>query len=135
MPRETVAIRWKGDTDFEASLPSGKTVTMSGTGPKPLEMVVASLGGCAALTLQAFLQKMRIEVDHFDLDVEGVLAEERPSAIVGARVRIRFYGRDLKQEQIERAMELAKKYCPVHHTLIKAGPIEYSYEIHPTNAN
>ncbi|NPV71023.1 MAG: OsmC family protein [Firmicutes bacterium] len=128
---QTVAVSRKGQADFEASLPSGKSIVMSSEGPKPVEMIIASLGGCSALTLEEIFKKMRIDVDDMAIEVEGLLTEDKPRLILGARLRCRFWGKDLKEEQVSRAVDLAKEYCSVHHTLEKAGPIEYSYEINP----
>jgi putative redox protein len=131
MPVETVRVKWSGGSAFECSLPTGKDVVMEGEGPKPLEIMISSLGGCAAMTLAALAEKMRIPLDRLEIDVDGILADERVHALKGARIRYRLWGGDLDEEKVARLLELTEKYCPVYNTLIHAGPIESTHEINP----
>ncbi|NPV69197.1 MAG: OsmC family protein [Firmicutes bacterium] len=133
MPVETVHIQWKGEHALESRLPSGKVITIDSAGPKPLEMVIASLGGCAGLTALAFAQKMRLNLTRLEIEVSGDLADGKVPAIKGGRLKYRLWGPDLQKEQVERLVELCEKYCPVYQTLKHAGPIEHSYEINPAS--
>lgn len=131
MPVETVHIRWKGDHALESSLPSGKSITIDSTGPKPLELVIASLGGCAGLTALAFIGKMRLNVTRLEIEVSGNLADDKVPVIQGGHLKYRLWGPNLSANQVERLLELCEKYCPVYQTLKHAGPIGRSYEINP----
>ncbi len=131
MSIRTVQAKWRGGTAIECSLPTGKDIVMSGEGPKPLETMIATLAGCAGMTLLALVEKMRIALDKLEIDVDGTLSDEKVHASKGARIRYRLWGADLKKEQVEKLLELTEKYCPVYNTLVHAGPIGHSYEINP----
>ncbi|MGE5485921.1 MAG: OsmC family protein [Ignavibacteriales bacterium] len=131
MSVETVRVKWKGATTFECSLPTGKNIIMEGSGPKPLETMISSLGGCAAMTLIAFAEKMRLPLDRLEVDVDGVLADEKVHALKGAHIKYRLWGAGLEEQQVKRLLELTEKYCPVYNTLIHAGPIGHTFEINP----
>ncbi|MCR4398226.1 MAG: OsmC family protein [Firmicutes bacterium] len=128
---QTVTTNWKEGTVFESSLPSGAAITMSGSGPKPLEVMFASLGSCAGLTLLSLASKLRIPLRRVEIDVRGELAEGKVQVMKAAHLKFRLWGDALDRGQVERLLQMTEKYCPVYGTLVSAGPIDYSYEIDP----
>ena len=75
-----VALNWKGKMHFESEGPGG-TVAIDGAeefggegkGVRPKAMMLSALAGCAGMDISSLLKKMRAEVAHFSIDVEGVL--------------------------------------------------------------
>jgi putative redox protein len=67
-----------------------------------------------------------VEVDDFNMKVEGTLTEEHPKQFTSMHIIYEFSGTDLPIDKIKRAIELSQeKYCGVSATLKKAIPITY----------
>lgn len=118
----TVITVWKENMLFESDNPSGHTVLIeSGTehggneiGLRPKAMMLSSLAGCTGLDIVSLLKKMRAEVDDFKLVVNGELTDEHPKYYHSVTVEYHFYGRDLKEDKINKAVDLSiEKYCGV----------------------
>jgi len=118
----TVITVWKENMLFESDNPSGHSVLIeSGTehggneiGLRPKAMMLSSLAGCTGLDIVSLLKKMRAEVDDFKLVVNGELTDEHPKYYHSVTVDYHFYGRDLKEDKINKAVDLSiEKYCGV----------------------
>lgn len=117
-----ITTQWKGGLTFESDNPSGKTVIMDTDiegqnerfGLSPKAMMLSSLAGCSALDVISILDKMKVEVDDFKIDVSGELTEEHPKYYHSVVVDYHFYGSDLDEKKCERAVNLSiEKYCGV----------------------
>ncbi|MBT8325431.1 MAG: OsmC family protein [Winogradskyella sp.] len=117
-----VSTQWKGGLTFESDNPSGKTVVMDTEvegstqrfGLSPKAMMLSALAGCSALDVISILEKMKIELKDFRIDVEGELTEEHPKYYHAVVVNYHFYGADNQNEKCERAVKLSvEKYCGV----------------------
>lgn len=118
----TVITVWKENMLFESDNPSGHSVLIeSGTehggneiGLRPKAMMLSSLAGCTGLDIVSLLKKMRAEVDDFKLVVNGELTDEHPKYYHSVTVEYHFYGKDLKEDKINKAVDLSiEKYCGV----------------------
>lgn len=118
----TVITVWKENMLFESDNPSGHSVLIeSGTehggneiGLRPKAMMLSSLAGCTGLDIVSLLKKMRAEVDDFKLVVNGELTDEHPKYYHSVTVEYHFYGRDLKEDKINKSVDLSiEKYCGV----------------------
>lgn len=114
---------------FSAKFESGHVAFMGGEAPRPTELVTAGLAGCAGLTFKGVLDKMGVAYDRIVVDIEAQRAAERPTVFTGFKVVFHVWGKDLKPERVQRALEMAEKYCPVLQTLVKACPVESSFVI------
>lgn len=133
-----VDLEWKGKLQFDATSGSGHTVVMDGVpevggenkGPRPMEVLLMAVGGCAAMDVIAILQRMRIQVDSFGVHLEGDQAEDHPKVFTAIRMVYRFRGRDIPEDKARRAVEKThEKYCSAIHMVNKAAAIEYRIEI------
>ncbi|TVZ52585.1 OsmC family protein [Dokdonia sp. Hel_I_53] len=113
---------YKGKMQFETDSPTGYKTYMNtgpdnggdneGMGPKAL--MLSSLAGCTGLDIIHVLKKMRVEIPHFEMVVEGVLTEEHPKTYHTVTLDYHFYGEHLDQEKIKKAVKLSEeKYCGV----------------------
>ena len=101
-----ITTSWKGGLTFESDNPSGKTVLMdtniAGTdhrnGLSPKAMMLSSLAGCSGLDVISTLDKMKVEIDDFKMDVSGELTNEHPKYYHTVVVDYHFYGADLNQK-------------------------------------
>ena len=122
MASNTVTTVWKQNMLFESDNPSGHKVLIDtspehggenkGLGPKAL--MLSYLAGCSGLDVVSLLKKMRAEVDDFKMVVHGELTEEHPKYYHKVAVEYHFYGSDLQEDKINKAVKLSiDQYCGV----------------------
>lgn len=121
-----VKVLWKEGVSFEGVAPSGHRVVMDGSplvggrelGPRPSELVLSAVGGCTGIDAVSILEKMRVELDRFEIDVEGTTAADHPKSFTDVRLTYRFWGEGISPEAVTRAVSLSvEKYCMVLHSL------------------
>ena len=134
-----ITTHWKGNMLFESDNPSGHKVLMdtskenggtnSGLGPKA--MMLSSLAGCSGLDVVSILAKMKTEVADFKMEVEGLLTEEHPKYYHTVTVDYHFYGNDLDENKINKAVNLSiEKYCGVMEMFRKFADIKTATHFH-----
>lgn len=122
MASHKITTTWKENMQFESNNPSGHTFLIdtskenggdnSGHGPKAL--MLSSLAGCSGLDVVSLLKKMRVSIDDFKMNVEGNLTEEHPKYYDKVQLDYHFYGENLEEEKITKAVNLSiEKYCGV----------------------
>ena len=104
------------------------TIPMKGDHPGPVELLVASLGGCAALTLEAILEKKRITVQHIEVETKAEYVKD-PRRIGKVRMTFRVRAEGLTEKELQSTLKLSERYCPVHQTLTHQVDIEATGEI------
>ncbi|MDD2202327.1 MAG: OsmC family protein [Firmicutes bacterium] len=87
----------------------------------PVAHLVASLVGCAGLTLRALIDKMKIE--HQEILIEGTasIVDQNPAIVESISLEIEAPGADMNEAQLARVLEMTEKYCLIAQTL-KRGP-------------
>ena len=122
MASNTVTTVWKQNMLFESDNPSGHKVLIDtspehggenkGLGPKAL--MLSSLAGCSGLDVVSLLKKMRAEVADFKMVVHAELTEEHPKYYHKVAVEYHFYGSNLQEDKINKAVKLSiDQYCGV----------------------
>lgn len=102
----------------------------SATGP--MELILIGLGGCTAMDVLSILSKKRVKLDDFEVEVEADRAEEHPKTFQDIRVKFIFYGSDIREKDVARAIELSEeKYCAVAAMLRDHTTVTSSFEIRP----
>ncbi len=132
-------VKWVDGVMFIGESGSGHSVVMDGApdhggrnlGVRPMEMLLLGLGGCSSFDVIGVLQKSRQQV----VDCRVELKAERADAVPAVFTRIHMHfvvtGVDLKEKQVQRAVELsAEKYCSASIMLGAAGvEMSHSYEL------
>lgn len=85
----------------------------SDAGPRPTELLAASLATCAAITLEMYAARKGWELGELEVSVDYRSPEEGEKPSFEVRIRIPA---ELSDEQRERLLVIATK-CPVHKTL------------------
>lgn len=99
-------------------------------GISPMELMLTSLGGCTGMDVISILRKKKQEVSAFEVQVEGVRADEHPKVYTEIWVKFIVTGKDVDPAALERAIELSRdKYCGAAATLRHTATIHYDYEI------
>lgn len=100
-------------------------------GMRPMQMLLAAMGGCSAIDIIGILNKQRQPLKDLKITVTGEREKDAvPSLFKKVHAHYRFFG-DLDSEKVEKAINLSiEKYCSVSQTLEKAGArITYSFEV------
>lgn len=103
-------------------------------GMRPMQMLLAAMGGCSAIDIIDILNKQRQDLKDLKITVTGEREKNAiPSLYQTVHAHYRFFG-DLDDKKVERAISLSiDKYCSVSKTLEKAGAkITFSFEINPS---
>jgi putative redox protein len=137
-------IKWVEEMTFVGESGSGHSVLMDGPpdlggrnlGVRPMEMILLGLGGCTSFDVMLILKRARQSVTDCVVELEAERAETNPKVFTRIHVHFIVSGKDLKENQVKRAVDLsAEKYCSASIMLAQAGvEITHDYEIHEVNA-
>jgi putative redox protein len=135
MAKQEVKVSWKDKMAFEAEvnghkimLDAAEAVGGEDRGPRPKPLMLTALAGCTGMDVISILKKMRVEVEDFDVTVEGDLTDEHPKQYYKMNVIYTFKGKDLPLEKLKKAVSLSEeRYCGVSALYRKA--IEVTSEI------
>jgi putative redox protein len=135
MAKVTVNSKWINKMAFESDVYGHKLILDAGIkvggdnrGPRPKTIMLASLGACTGMDVISILTKMRVEVESFNVKVEGDLTEEFPKQYTKMHVTYEFTGKNLPLNKLQKAVELSEnKYCGVSAVYKKA--VEMTSEI------
>ncbi|HQQ73867.1 MAG TPA: OsmC family protein [Pseudomonadales bacterium] len=132
-------VRWVGEAMFLAESASGHCVVMDGPpdhggrnlGPRPMEMLLMGMGGCASFDVVSILKKSRQTVTGCVAKLEAERADEIPAVFTAIHLHFVVSGKDLKDAQVKRAVDLsAEKYCSASIMFGRSGAkVSHSYEI------
>ncbi|SFX37456.1 putative redox protein [Thermoactinomyces sp. DSM 45891] len=130
-----IDIQWQGKMEFKTEAPSGHHITMDASsevggenrGPRPTEMLLSAVGTCSGIDIVDILEKMRLEVQSFSMEVRGERANEFPKKFTSVHMHYCLTG-DLPIEKVRRAVHLSvEKYCTVSNSL--SARITASFEV------
>jgi putative redox protein len=125
-------------THLRVDLESGHTISMDAApeygghnlGPRPLEVLLAALGGCAALSVLSTLRKSREQITGYEAVVSGERSAEYPKVFTQIVVHHVVRGRGISEAAVKRALHLAEtKLCDVSIMLSATVKISATYEI------
>ncbi len=134
-----IEIERKGDNyHFEAGNESGNIVSMDSSpeaggadlGMRPMQMLLAALGGCASIDVIAILKKQKKNPVAYRVTVTAERVQNQVPALFES-IHLHFVisgGPD--EKQLERAIQLSvDKYCSVAKIIEKTAKITFSYEV------
>jgi putative redox protein len=107
-------VRWHEGMSFVAETGSGHLVAMDGApdaggrnlAPRPMEMLLAGLGGCTAFDVVLILQRGRHAVTDCAVKMTAERATTDPKVFTRIHLHYTVTGKGLKQEAVERALAL-----------------------------
>lgn len=96
----------------------------SGFGPKAL--LLSGLAGCSGIDVVDILEKMRVNFDSLEIEVEAEQTEEHPKVFKDIQITYKLGTAKENEEKIKKAIELSlDKYCGVSAMLKKNSRIDY----------
>lgn len=128
------------DDDFamEARNEDGNVLLMDGapnigghnTGFRPMQMLLAAVGGCSAIDVVLILKKQKQAIESFEVEVEGEKEKvEDHSVWKNIVLHFKIKGQ-VELEKAERAVKLSmEKYCSVSKTLEPTAKITYKVTV------
>lgn len=132
-------VQWIDNVAFEAKSESGHCVIMDGAeayggqnrGPRPMELILMGLGGCASFDIVTILKKSRQDVTDVTCQLQAERADSVPAVFTKIHLHFIVSGRVVKEKQVAKAVELsAEKYCSASKMLSDGGvEITHDFEI------
>lgn len=138
-------VDWGGPSGmlFVARTGSGHVAAMDGApegggnnlAPRPMEMLLAGTGGCAAYDVVLILKRGRHAVTGCSVALKADRAETDPKVFTRIHFTFTVTGANLPQAAVERAVALSHdKYCSASAMLGKTAEMSWSVEIIDTAA-
>lgn len=132
--------RKDSDFNFEASNSDGNTLSIDGSqaigghnkGLRPMQLLLAAIGGCSAIDIVSILRKQKQEVESFEIEVDGERDESGVQEYsLFKTIEIHFILKGtINKEKAERAVKLSmEKYCSVTKTLEPTAKITYKVSL------
>lgn len=133
-------INWGGPQGmlFVAQTGSGHIAAMDGApdggghnlAPRPMEMMLAGAGGCAAYDVVLILKRGRHDIQGCQVKLTSERAEADPKVFTRIHLEFVVTGRGLPVPAVERAVKLSHdKYCSASIMLAKTAEITYSVSV------
>ncbi|GAB4192519.1 MAG: OsmC family protein [Calditrichia bacterium] len=100
---------------------------------RPMEGLLISLGACTGSDVRSMLDKMRVPVTKFEIELDSEREHEHPKVFKWIKISYKFWGKNLEEytEKIEKAINLSQdKYCPISAMLKHSVQIDHEYTLH-----
>ena len=132
-------VQWQSDVCFLAESETGHQLLLDGPaeaggqnkGPRPMELVLLGLGGCASYDVVTILKKSRQNVEGCKVQLLADRAEATPAVFTKIQLHFEIEGIGISEQHVARAVQLsAEKYCSAAK-MLEAGGVEiaHSFEI------
>lgn len=131
-------VRWMSPMNFIAETGSGHALVMDGSeeyggrnlGPRPMELLLAGLGGCSSFDIVLMLKKARQNITDCTAEITAERASEDPKVFTAIHVHYTVSGFGVDARRVERAITLsAEKYCSASIMLGETATITHDFEI------
>jgi putative redox protein len=127
-------LEWSGEgLTFSARSGTGHEILLRTTaegGPTPMELLLIAVAGCTVMDVISILNKMKLDVSQFELDISGEQIPDYPKRYQKIELLYRIYGKEIKEERVSHAIELSQeKYCSVLASLDKEIEIKSQFEV------
>src|SRR5215471_11249318 len=134
----TATMKLEAGMQFDAEAGSGHHTTLDAAqdgggqnaGFRPMELLLAGLGGCTGMDVISILRKKRQQVTGYEVHVTGVRAEDHPMVFVEITVEHIVTGYHIETEALARAIQLSEeRYCGAGAMLGKVAHLTHTYRI------
>jgi len=120
----------KGESNHWITMDGPENLGGNNAGIRPKELVLIALAGCTGSDVVSILQKKKVKLTDFEINITAQQTEEHPKVFTSIDLEYVFYGEDINLNDVERAIELSTTtYCAVSAMLKKAMTINHTYRI------
>jgi len=120
----------RGDSNHWVPIDTREKAGGSDAASSPMELVLMGLASCTGLDVRVILEKRRVQLNDFTVEVDAERAEEHPKVYTKIHLKYTFTSPDLTEKDAEKAISLSEnKYCSVSAMLEKTAEITTEYEI------
>jgi putative redox protein len=120
----------RSNSGFSVQMGTSPSVGGDDDGPRPMELLLMSLGGCTAMDVISILRKKRQEVTGFDVQLKAERSGGHPNVFTKIDIHYVVRGHNIADKAVARALELSEtKYCPAQAMLSESVAIDLTYEI------
>ena len=120
----------KGESNHWITMDGPENLGGSNAGVRPKELVLMALAGCTGSDVVSILKKKRVKLNDFEINISAQQSETHPKVFTHIDLEYVFYGNDIKEKDVERAIELSTStYCGVSAMLNKAMTINHTFRI------
>ncbi|MGE5174689.1 MAG: OsmC family protein [Betaproteobacteria bacterium] len=132
-------LAWDKDLIFVGRTQEGYEIEFDAHvqwGCKPTDGLLLSLAGCMGIDVVMFLQKMKMELESFKVDMVGERNATPPQYFKTIDIVLHLKGKNLNPKKVARAVSLShEKYCSVYNSLRQDMDVKVSYNIIDTVSN
>jgi putative redox protein len=124
-----IVLDWERDMVFRGGEPGGPSLVIDGDNaraPGPMLTLLLAAASCSGSDVVLILEKMRVGLRSFRLEVHGTRREETPRRYTAIRFEYHLAGEALDESKARRAIDLSlEKYCSVVASLAPDIVISY----------
>ena len=96
----------------------------------PYDLLLGALSSCFYYTLIEILEKTKLEIPIVEVIVTGEKRNEVPTTLEWVNMEITVTG-DVDESKFLRSVDLAAKYCSIHHTISKVAKMSHEVRFNP----
>ena len=109
-------LKWIDGMQFIARAGDGPAVVIddpeSKGGASPMQLVLIGIAGCTAVDVILIMQKKRVKVTEFHVNITGERAQEHPKRYTNIQIEYVLHGKGIEPKAVEQAITLSEtKYC------------------------
>jgi putative redox protein len=127
---KSVTLTWQGQLRFTGGPPQGPQTTVDGdnaAAPGPMLTLLLAAASCTGSDVVSILQKMRVQLREFQINVAGVRRDADPRRYLSIHFDYHVRGEGLDELKLRRAVDLSlEKYCSVIHSLAPDIAVTYA---------
>ena len=132
-PVTKATLTWDRELIFVGRTQQGYEIEFDGHvqwGCKPTDALLLSLAGCMGIDVVMFLQKMKVDLAGFKIEIVGERNPTPPQYFRAIEIILYVAGRNIEAKKVERAVSLShEKYCSVYNSLRNDMDVRVKYII------
>lgn len=133
VPAKKVFMTWSRGLVFLGSTPRGYDIEFDAQaeeGCQPMEALLLSLAGCMGIDVVNILQKSRVSLTGFRMELTGERNQAPPQYFKAIEIVMHIGGKDVNAQKVDRAVSLSRdKYCSVYNSLRSDLDLKVKYII------
>lgn len=128
---EAVHLKATNEDGRSIEMDGSESIGGQGKGPRPMQVLMMSLGGCSTMDVLSILKKMKQEITSYRVELNGEREPDVvPSLFTDIHVTYFVEGSDLNPERVKHAVDLSMgKYCSVTRILEKTANITWEVRV------